>query len=353
MPVAALLPDLKLDFDDVLLRPAASSLNSRKDAVLTRELDFAISGTKKTFGAVVAANMDGVGTMEMARAFHASATGFTAALHKHYPVERLVEFFSSPAANAAWYSTGITQKDQEKLQAVMDGLHNKGHRINDLCIDVPNGYIKPFEDFIKRARDLLPHARIMAGNTATDEGAEITFKAGADIAKIGIGGGSVCTTRLMTGVGVPQLSAVMEAVPVADRYKGYICSDGGCRNPDDIAKAVAAGAPLVMLGGMLAGTDEGGGERVEKNGKTFIGFYGMSSDVAQKRHGNGVPSHATSEGKYVEVAYKGPVEETVMKITGGLNSTCSYIGAKTIEDVAVVGRFQRVNRKLNNVFGGP
>ncbi|HEX9827508.1 MAG TPA: GMP reductase, partial [Flavobacteriaceae bacterium] len=219
-----------------------------------------------------------------------------------------------------------------------------------ICIDVANGYSEHFVEFVKQTRDQYPDKVIIAGNVVTGEMVEELLLSGADIVKVGIGPGSVCTTRVKTGVGYPQLSAIIECADAAHGLGGQIISDGGCTIPGDVAKAFGAGADFVMLGGMLAGHDESGGELIERDGKPYKKFYGMSSQTAMEKHVGGVAEYRASEGKTVEVPYKGDVETTVQDILGGLRSTCTYVGAQRLKELTKRTTFIRVAEQENKVY---
>src|SRR6195952_5289021 len=288
---------VKLDFKDVLIRPKRSTLTSRSDVDIHREFTFHHSRRTYRGIPIIAANMDVTGTMEMARAL--GDHDLSAALHKHYPEDELVRFFKAlqdegRAESTAFYSMGIGKSDYEKFEAVMA---QSGSAIAYVCIDVANGYTEGFLKFVKRVRGNYPHLTIMAGNVVTGDMTEELILAGADIVKVGIGPGSVCTTRKMTGVGYPQLSAVIECADAAHGLGGQICADGGCVVPGDLAKAFGAGADFIMLGGMLAGHDECAGDVVEREGKKFQRFYGMSSRAAMDKYAGGVALYRAAEGK--------------------------------------------------------
>ncbi len=340
--------DVKLDFKDVLIRPKRSTLASRKEVDISRQFPFRWSGRIFDGVPIIAANMDGVGTMEMARTFKKLKNGMTAALHKHYPVEDLVAFYNKEGSANAWYSIGVTRSDEEKLKAF---LKKSKRKIDKLCIDVANGYAEPFADFVKKMRDRLPDVTIMAGNVVTGEMVEQLILSGADIVKVGIGPGSVCTTRRMTGVGYPQLSAVIECADAAHGLKGLVCADGGCTVPGDLAKAFGAGADFVMLGGMLAGHDQCEGDVVVEDGVKYVTFYGMSSATAMEKHAGGVAEYRASEGKTVRVPYRGDVTATVQDMLGGLRSACTYVGALKLKELSKRTTFVRVTQQLNTVFG--
>ncbi|MBK1839661.1 GMP reductase [Azospirillum sp. YIM B02556] len=346
--------DLKLDFKDVLIRPKRSTLQSRNDVDVNRTFTFLHTQRDWTGFPLIAANMDVTGSMGMARAL--SRFGAMTALHKHYKTEELVAFFRAEEESAAlsnvFYSMGIADADHDKFQAVKAKAP-----VGKICLDVANGYTERFVEVIARLRLENPDAVIMAGNVVTGDMTEALLLAGADIVKVGIGPGSVCTTRKMTGVGYPQLSAIIECADAAHGLKGQVCGDGGCTVPGDISKAYGAGADFVMLGGMLAGHDECEGDiRYEDRDGSRVPvamtFYGMSSDTAMHKYAGGVASYRASEGKTVELPYRGPVENTMQEIMGGVRSMMTYIGATRLKEVPKRTTFVRVGAQLNTVFGG-
>src|SRR6476620_1348192 len=307
--------DAKLDFSDVLIRPKRSVLTSRSDADIHRTFHFLHAKAKWTGFPLIASNMDTIGTFEMARALGSFQA--LVALHKYYPSERLVEFFREPASLNTFFTLGTSQGDWDKLAAVKRQVS-----LPMLSIDVANGYTQQFLDAVTKLRFENPNAVIMAGTVVTAEMTEALIIAGADIVRVGIGSGSVCTTRDLTGVRFPQLSAVIECADAAHGLKGQVSSDGGCTVPGDLVKAFGGGADFVMLGGMLAGHAECGGEILfeDENGhklpKNMI-FYGMSSETAMVKHHGGVAEYRAAEGKTVSVPYKGEVKQTVVQIAGG------------------------------------
>jgi GMP reductase len=339
--------EIRLDFKDVLIRPKRSTLTSRSDVDITREFVLRHAGVKYHGIPIIASNMDATGTLEMARAL--DAFGLSTALHKHYDEAGIVTFFRSLARkSAAFYSMGITKADEEKFRRVMDAA---GDALEYVCIDVANGYHENFVTFVTRIRTLYPRLVIMAGNVVTGEMTEELILSGADIVKVGIGPGSVCTTRKMTGVGYPQLSAIIECADAAHGLSGLICADGGCTTPGDVAKAFGGGADFVMLGGMFAGHDESGGDTVERDGATFMRFYGMSSKAAMERYAGGVAGYRAAEGKEVLVPYRGPVANTAQEILGGVRSACTYVGARRLKELSKRTTFVRVTQQINEVFG--
>jgi len=342
-------PDQKFDFSDVLIRPKRSTLNSRADVDIKRSFRFLHSGKDWTGLPIIASNMDVVGTFKMSSGLR--PFGAMVALHKHYPADALIEFFKTEESDNTFYSLGMTDNDVAKLRLVKTNV-----TIKKLCLDVANGYTEVFLQFVRTMRDENPDAVIMAGSVATGEMTEALILAGADIVRVGIGSGSVCVTRKVTGVGYPQLSAIIECADAAHGLKGHICSDGGCVVPGDIAKAFGGGADFVMIGGMLAGHDECEGSiRYEnKDGvDTPVGmtFYGMSSKEAMEKHSGGVAEYRAAEGKSVETPYKGSVKGTIQEITGGLRSMMTYIGAFQLKEVPKRTTFIKVGRQLNNSFG--
>ena len=339
--------DIKLGFKDVMIRPKRSTLKSRSQVSLEREFIFKHSGLKWSGIPIMAANMDTVGTFEMATAL-ASKQLFSA-IHKHYSLNEWKTFLSNAPKGIENYiavSTGTSNKDAEKLASIL----NENPQLLFICIDVANGYSEFFVDFVKQTRKDYPDKVIIAGNVVTGEMVEELILAGADIIKVGIGPGSVCTTRVKTGVGYPQLSAIIECADAAHGLGGQIISDGGCTTPGDIAKAFGAGADFVMLGGMLAGHDESGGELIERNGQKYKQFYGMSSTTAMNKHVGGVAEYRASEGKTVEVSYKGEVEDTLQDILGGIRSTCTYVGASRLKELTKRTTFIRVAEQENTVY---
>lgn len=366
-----IIQDTKLDFSDVLIKPKRSDLSSRSQVSLNRIFKFPHSTRELNCVPIMAANMDTTGSMTMNKVL--SGFDCITCLHKHYKSQKLRDHFEFPR-QYAFYSMGISEPDMEKLSTVYDNLQKKPN----LCIDVANGYNEKFVSTIKKIREWYPDIIIMAGNVVTPEMTEeLIFHGGVDIVKIGIGSGSVCTTRLKTGIGYPQLSAVIECADAAHSVGGHVCSDGGCTTPSDVCKAFCANADFVMLGGMLAGTDCCDGDweyeyRCHTEGeddianrewwqsydpgyptdkrKVSLKFYGMSSKQAMEKHNGGVANYRTSEGKCVSIPYKGKTCDTIKDILGGLRSCCTYIGAKTIKDMSKNATFIKVNNTHNKVY---
>lgn len=371
--------EVKLDFSDVLIRPKRSTLGSRKEVDLYRQFTFRnyeppfpdnIRDIHYNSVPIMASNMDGVGTFEMAGEL--TMHGMFTCLVKTYTVDELVKYFNKDLgsrANHAAMSIGTSQDDFDKLINVKKQVTD---RLKYVCIDIANGYSEHFAEFVSKVRQHFNDVVIIAGNVVTGEMTEELILRGADIVKVGIGPGSVCTTRIKTGVGYPQLSAIIECADAAHGLGGHIIADGGCTCPGDVAKAFAGGADFVMLGGMLAGHDEGGGEVITKfyetteleyeisdhltkrkrkiEQKRFVNFYGMSSKAANNKHFGGLKEYRSSEGREVLVPYRGKVKDTVQDILGGLRSTCTYAGAKRLKQLSKCTTFVRVNNQYNRVF---
>ncbi len=337
--------DIKLDFQDVLIRPKRSILTSRSEVSLEREIKFKHANTKWHGVPIIAANMDHTGTFAMAKALaeHQLLTAMDK-FSEEKDWKELAE--KSPnVLKSCFVSTGISDLDFEKTAKII-----KISNVGMICLDVANGYTERFVDYLKRLRDTYPDKVIMAGNVVTGEMVEELILSGADIVKIGIGPGSVCTTREKTGVGYPQLSAVIECADAGHGLGGHVCADGGCTSPGDVAKAFAGGADFVMLGGMLSGHDECSGDIVEENGKRYKRFYGMSSKEAMEKHHGTVAEYRASEGRSVNVPYRGPVKNTVLDILGGIRSTCTYVGAHRLKELSKRTTFVRVNKQLNETL---
>ena len=337
--------DLKLDYSDVLFRPKRSTLSSRKDVDLKRTYKFKYSKNEWTGIPIMAANMDGVGELTVAESL--SEFGMITCLTKQHDVNKLKKYkkLKSIYKNLA-LSIGIKKEDFERLDKVLKEFSF----IKFICVDVANGYSEHFSAFIKSVRDKYPTKTIIAGNVVTADMAQELVLSGADIVKVGIGPGSVCTTRIQTGVGYPQLSAVIECADAAHGLGAHIIADGGCTCPGDVAKGFGGGADFVMLGGMFAGHDEGKGKLVKSNGTKFIEFYGSSSNTALEKHYGGLSDYRSSEGKKVQLKYRGKIKDTVLNILGGLRSSCTYVGAPSLKQLSKCTTFVRVNQQYNDTF---
>ncbi len=337
--------ELKLDYSDVLFRPKRSTLSSRKDVDLNRTYKFKYSRNEWSGIPIMAANMDGVGELGIADAL--SANEMVTCLTKQHDVKKLSKYknLKKNYKNIA-LSIGIKKEDFDNLDKIL----KEYSFFKFICIDVANGYSEHFSSFLKKVRDKYPTKTLIAGNVVTADMTQELILSGADIVKVGIGPGSVCTTRIQTGVGYPQLSAVIECADAAHGLGAHIIADGGCTCPGDVAKAFGGGADFVMLGGMFAGHDEGSGKIVKSNGSKYIEFYGSSSDTANKKHYGGLSSYRSSEGRTVRVKYRGKIKDTILNILGGLRSSCTYVGAPSLKQLSKCTTFVRVTKQFNDTF---
>ena len=337
----------KYDFDNVLIRPKRSTLQSRSQVTLDREFKFPNTTSTWSGVPIIAANMDTIGTIEVARA-----------LSKHRIVTALHKFYCSTDIKAAvdsgldpsyfMISTGISDKDHARLRMILSEVDVKW-----ICVDVADGYMQQLVHFCKNIRERYPDKIIVAGNVVSREMTEeLILNGKVDIVKVGIGGGSACVTRLKTGVGMPQLSAVIECADAAHGMNGYIISDGGITCPGDMAKAFCGGADFVMMGGRFGGHDENPGDIIEENNKKYKMFYGMSSEHAMRKHYGKMEKYRASEGRVLKIPYKGPIENTVLDYLGGVRSCCTYINANVIKHMPKCCTFVVVSKQLNNCFNG-
>jgi GMP reductase len=339
-----ILDDVKLDFSDVLLLPKRSQYSSRSELLLERTFKFKYSPYVWSGVPIMISNMDTTGTIEMA--LEMQKQKILTCLHKYYTVEDLnlqpldINFFA--------VSTGISDKDLLKLDEIVKTVDPKF-----ICIDVANGYMSKFIERCKEIRKKYPEKILIAGNVCTSEGVlELVMNGKVDIVKVGIGSGSCCTTRKQTGIGMPQFSAIIECADTAHGLDAHIISDGGLQVVGDFSKAYGGGADFVMSGSMFAGHNESGGELIVEGEKTYKVFYGMSSSNAMNKYSGGVAKYKSSEGKAVKIEHRGPVEETILNIQGGIRSCMTYLGAKKIKDIPKCASFVRVNRQLNQMYNG-
>lgn len=328
--------DIKLDFSDVLICPKRSTLTSRRDVDLLRTFTFLHSKKAWSGIPIIASNMDGVGTAAMAQAL--APLKLLTALHKHHDDAT----YASLPSEYVFLTIGIARADEARIKRT---IKKKVPRF--ICIDVANGYTQYFVDFVQKVRSWAPTSVIMAGNVVTGEMTEQLILSGADIVKVGIGSGSVCITRSVTGVGYPQLSAVIECADAAHGLGGLVCSDGGCVTSGDVAKAFGAGADFVMLGSMLSGHAESELPIIENDGKKYMEYYGSSSRLAMELHSGGKAAYRAAEGKRVLIPYRGNVKATIEEIVGGLRSACTYVGARRLKELSKRTTFLLVNRQLN------
>ena len=341
-----ILDDIKLDFTDVLLSPKRNEYTSRSEAILERTIKFKYSPYVWTGIPIIVSNMDTTGTIEMARVLQKHK--IITCLHKYY---KYSDIPSDLDKNYYAVSSGIRDDDLKNLDEIMQKVNP-----NIICLDVANGYMNIFIKICQNIRDKYPDKIIIAGNVCTSEGAlDLVMNGKADIVKVGIGSGSCCTTRKQTGIGMPQLSAIMECSDTAHGVDAHIISDGGIQVTGDISKAYAGGADFVMCGSIFAGHEESGGSTISEisnDGKEIIYkiFYGMSSTTAMNKYSGGVAKYRSSEGKTVKLKHRGPIENTILDILGGIRSTMTYTGAKKIKDIPKCATFIRVNRQLNQIY---
>lgn len=328
---------VKLDFDDVLIVPQFSDITSRNQV----DVNTTIAGrwgASITGVPIIAANMDGVGTFSMHHAL--KKFGAFTAITKHHT---LADWVHQSDVSHAFITIGMNDGELNQADAIISTWKDRiPNFIPKIVIDVANGYMNPFYSFIEKVRNCVPDAFIMVGTVVTPEAVQRCITSGADLARVGIGTGAVCTTRRVAGVGYPQFSALMECVPAAEEVGGGVQSDGGCVFPGDFSKALAVGAKMVMAGSIFAGHEES--EQKIHDGK--VTFYGMSSRAAQQRH-NQVKNYRASEGRVVQLPYKGLVEHTISDILGGIRSTCAYVGALNISELSEKAKFIQVNNQLN------
>ena len=333
----------QLDFHNVLIRPKRTTICSRSEVDLEREFIFAHSTQKWKGVPIIAANMDTTGTFEVYNVLskHKMITCF----NKFYTTQDYQTMKSKHGLNPDYFmiSTGINEQNMSNLHDIVQITNAKW-----ICVDVANGYMTQVVTFCEKLRVCFPDKIIVAGNVATREMVEeLIINGKVDGVKIGIGPGSACLTRLKTGVGVPQLSAIIDCADAAHGCGGFIIGDGGITCPGDMAKAFGGGADFVMCGGVFAGHDENPGELVEKNGEKFKLFYGMSSQHAMEKHYGKMEKYRSSEGREIKVKYKGPLENTILDYLGGIRSTCAYINAHKIKHMSKCVTFVVVSQQIN------
>jgi GMP reductase len=328
----------KLDFHNVMIRPKRSTLNTRSCVDLTRTIHFKTLNRVWKGIPIIASNMDTVGCFDVYTVL--SKHKIITAFHKFYDVNDFLTYQTTHSVtfdpDLFMVSTGIKQDDFIRLKEILNSVP-----CNWICIDVANGYIQALVDFCKQVRKEYPDKIIVAGNVVTREMVEeLILNGGVNIVKVGIGSGSACLTRMKTGVGMPQLSAVMECADAAHGVNGHIISDGGIKTPGDMAKAFGGGADFVMVGGAFAGHDENPGKLItHSDGTQFKIFYGMSSSHAMHLHYGGVNNYRASEGQVINVPYRGPIQNTILDFLGGLRSTCTYINASSIKHIPLCTTF--------------
>jgi len=338
--------EIKLDYSDVLFRPKRSTLKSRKQVDLNRKYQFRHSKLVWEGIPIIASNMDGVGEIEVSKKL--SHYKLLTALTKQHEIKDIKSIANQKNIhNSIALSCGTSLASYERLNKII----SKYPHFKFICIDVANGYSENFSNFVSQVRKKHPKKTIIAGNVVTADMTQELVLSGADVVKVGIGPGSVCTTRIQTGVGYPQLSAVIECADAAHGLGAHIIADGGCTCPGDVAKAFGGGADFVMLGGLFAGHKEGGGDIIKENGQEYIEFYGSSSEEANKKHYGGLADYRSSEGKKVKIPFRENLDDTIRDILGGIRSSCTYVGASTLKQLSKCTTFIRVNNQYNDTFG--
>jgi IMP dehydrogenase len=315
-----------LTFDDVLIVPSKSDVRSRRDPNLTSK----ITKTRSLETPIISANMDTITEVDMAVAMH--KMGGLGILHRFVTIADQVDFVRKSREQGVTNlsaSIGVGDDFKERAKALVDA------GVEIITIDIAHGHSVAMIEVMKWLKDSFPKVEIIAGNLATPDAARDLIEAGADAIKVGIGPGSMCTTRIITGCGVPQLTAVAMTAEIASAYGVPVIADGGIRTSGDIVKAFAAGASTVMLGSMLSGTLETPGEI--KNGRKQ--YRGMASKAAQVSWRGGVPTGMAAEGESTMVTIKGHVKDVIMELTGGIRSGMSYINATSVAEIRDKAQF--------------
>jgi GMP reductase len=339
--------ETKLDFNDVLIRPKRSELSSRSDVTLDVTFSFKYSEYLWSGTPIICSNMDTVSTIPMYNEI--STNNMIMCFHKSMNIDEIIENNCNP--DYFMLSTGISDTDLQNLHSNISKLNDSGINLKFICIDVANGYMFKLVEFCKKVRGMFPDKIIVAGNVVTREMVEeLIINGKVDIVKVGIGSGAVCTTRLQTGVGMPQFSSIVECADAAHGLGGRVISDGGICFPGDISKAFGAGGDFIMMGSMFAGHTECAGDIIEEDGTRYKIFYGMSSETAMHKYKGGVAKYRSSEGKTVKVPYKGDVCDTISNFLGGVRSTCTYVGARRLRDLGKCCTFMKVNRQVNTFY---
>lgn len=370
-----ILSETYLDYSDILIKPKmGNNLSSRKDVNLTREYVFKRGQIRKGLG-IFNANMATVGNFETAKKL--LKAGMFATLHKFYTAEEMIDFMRQCQNEKIDYSNlfisiGIKNgiRELDKLKEIEDST--MWFKLN-ICIDAPNFYINKAFEVLKHCRELFPESVIMCGNIASSDICHKLLDY-ADILKVGIGPGSVCRTRSVTGCGVPMVSCILDCADVVHSVGGMICADGGIVEVGDICKAFALNADFVMSGGIFAGTDEAEGEVIEKCYKTneyaidmidgskpipdqplydikkYKLYYGMSSTLANNKFAGGMSNYKASEGREAFIPYTGSLDKILQDIKGGIASACTYIGAANVKDMSKCATLIKVNHTINKVF---
>lgn len=318
--------DQGLTFDDVLIIPSKSEVRSRRDPSLKSQL----TKTKFLETPIISANMDTVTESKMAVAMN--KMGGLGILHRFMTTEQQVEevrLLKESGAQIISASIGVNGDFKERAEALVKA------GVNLMTIDIAHGHSVQMMETLKWLKDKFSNLEVIAGNLATPEAAVDLIEAGADAIKVGIGPGSMCTTRIITGCGVPQLTAIALCAEAAEPFGIPVIADGGIRTSGDMFKAFAAGANTIMLGSMLSGTIETPGDIV--NGRKQ--YRGMASKKAQISWRGDMPAGMAPEGESTFVNVKGHVETVIQELSGGIRSGMSYVNATTIAEIKNKAKF--------------
>lgn len=329
---------LALSYDDVLLVPQYSNLESRTEVDLSTKISPHI--TLKI--PIVSANMTNVTGVEMAIAL--GKLGGLGVIPRFMSPESQADEIAKVKRNNGLVGAAI---------GVRNGMFGRAEMLikakaDIFFLDVAHGHMQKVIDCVKKFKTNFPSIDLVAGNVATYEATVALFKAGADCVKVGIGPGSICTTRIMTGSGVPQITAILEAVKATRKYKKTCIADGGAKSSGDLVKGLAAGASAHMVGNIVAGTDEAPGDKVKLNGKWFKSYNGSTSLAEKKNHlvknGEEFEKNYTKQVEGVEgyVPYKGPLNKVMEKYIANLRSGLSYSGAKNIPELWNKAKFVQI-----------
>jgi GMP reductase len=336
------------DFSDVLIKPRMTTMTSRSEASIEREFYFKNSGQTIVSSPIIISNMDIVGNFTMAKAVdhHKIMTCF----HKFYTLVNYdLELNQDETKSFNFVTIGIGEISFNHIL----NMKNLGFFAKNklgICVDVANGYMTSLWPYLEKLRKMLPNTVIMAGNICTPEPIQAFANVGVDVIKAGVGSGAQCLTRTVAGVGVPQFTAVMDCVEAADKLGILVCSDGGINDYADFGKALGAGADFVMSGSMFAGHHESGGDVITLGGKQYKEMYGMSSRTAQNKYYGGMAKYRASEGRTSLIPLKGPVEDTIQNIFGGIRSAMSYTNSRTLEEFPSNVTFIPVNDTINRKY---
>ena len=329
--------ELLLDFNDVLIKPKVS------DITLTRaDVNINIPWASTEATPIVIANMMSTGTYKIAKI--ASKEKVLTFLSKEYTIEEHRKHLPSIDQRYIAISSGVREKDLIKTLSILEEFPD----IPAVNVDIANVYanIQGMWETVSEIRNRFPNIIIIAGNIATPEPIADLVDAGANYIKVGVGSGAACKTRSEVGIGIPQLSAIMDCHHHARSYGVKIISDGGCVTAGDVSKAIAAGAELVMIAGMVSHCEECD-NIIDINGDKFVSFYGLGSDKMYSIKKPDQAEYRPNEGRDLMIPVTGSIVEVIKQIKGALRSTCTYVGAPSINALYNKSVFVRVNNTIN------